>query len=109
MLQAPASQQRHGNFTKWAALTVALLALISSVAAQTAVTIQPENPFAQDMAKYPGLLTEFGQLLEKLRHGVQLPPQRGESRLLPLLSESTVLYAAFPNYGDASHQTLTIF
>jgi TonB family protein len=73
------------------------------------VADRPEVAWSQDLKEYPGLLTEFGQLLEKLQRGVQLPSARGQSRLLPLLPESTILYAAFPNYGDASHQVQTIF
>ena len=57
----------------------------------------------------PGLLDEFGQLMEKFQQDILFPPPRGHSRLLPLLPESTIFYAAFPNYGDASHQALTIF
>src|SRR5208282_1602698 len=49
------------------------------------------------------------QLVMKLKLGVQLPPPRSQSRLLTLQPESTVFYAAFPNYGEASHQALTIF
>jgi TonB family protein len=69
----------------------------------------PEVPWPQELKKYPGLLAEFGQLLKKVGDGVQFPAARGQSRLLPLLPESTVFYAAFPNFGDASHQALTIF
>ena len=38
-----------------------------------------------------------------------LPPPRSDSRLLPLQQNSTVFYAALPNYGEAAHQVLTIF
>src|SRR5271165_1047619 len=71
--------------------------------------VRPEETVSEYMKKYPGLLTEFGQLLEKLQRNIQLPPARDQSRILPLLPESTILYAAFPNYGDAAHQALTIF
>jgi type II secretory pathway pseudopilin PulG len=101
-------QQRHRRSIKYVALTTAIFLIASSVAAQdTKPSIAPPGP--QDLTKFPGLLAEFGPLMEKIEHGVQFPPQRGESRLLPLLPESTVFYAAFPNYGDASHQALTIF
>jgi type IV pilus assembly protein PilA len=69
---------------------------------------QQEMPWAQDFNKYPGLLPELGKLLNKLK-AVQFPALRRETRLLPLLPESTVAYAAFPNYGDAVHQALLIF
>lgn len=69
----------------------------------------PPNPFLQEMNKYPGLQQELGQLLEKIRAGVQLPADRTQSRLLPLLPESTLFFAALPNYGEPSHQALKIF
>jgi hypothetical protein len=69
----------------------------------------PETPWAQDLKKYPGLPAEFGQLLDKFQHNIQFPPVRGQSRLLPLLPQSTMSYAAFPNYGEVSHQALKIF
>jgi len=77
--------------------------------AQAKPTDHPAVPSPQDLTKYPGLLPEFGQLLEKLQHEVHPPPARGQSRLLPLLPELTVFYAALPNYGEASHQALAIF
>jgi hypothetical protein len=83
--------------------------LTSSGGAQATPTNPPAVPSPQDLTKYPGLLPEFGQLLEKLQHEVHPPPARGQSRLLPLLPESTVFYAALPNYGEASHQALAIF
>jgi uncharacterized protein DUF3352 len=83
--------------------------LTSSGGAQATPTNQPAVPSPRDLTKYPGLLPEFGQLLEKLQHEVHPPPARGQSRLLALLPESTVFYAALPNYGEASHQALAIF
>lgn len=59
-------------------------------------------------SKYPGLLTAVGHLLASLQNGIQYPEPRSESRLLPLLPESTVVYAAIPNYGDAAHQAAQI-
>ena len=67
------------------------------------------NPFLQEMNQYPGLQEELGQLFEKMRKEVQLPADRVQSRLLPLLPESTLFYAALPNYGEPSHQALRIF
>jgi type IV pilus assembly protein PilA len=68
-----------------------------------------EMPWTQDFTKYPGLLDELGHLVEKLQQNVQYPAPREASHLLPLLPPGTVAYAAIPNYGDATHQTLTIF
>ena len=70
----------------------------------------PQQDWAQGFeAKYPGLLAEFGQLFKKLQSDVQFPTARRESRLLPLLPESTMSYGAFPNYGDAASQALAVF
>jgi hypothetical protein len=63
----------------------------------------------QELKKYPGLLPEFVQFFDKLQQNLQFPPARGGSHLLPLLPESTMSYAAFPNYGDVAHQTLKVF
>ena len=70
---------------------------------------QPESPWAQELDKYPGLLPEFANLLGRLKDNVQLPAPRTESRLLPLLPGSTMFVVAFPNYGNAAHQTLETF
>ena len=89
---------------------ISAFALIVSLGiAQTTTTTSSQAPLPQDLNKYPGLLTEFGQLFQRLQREIKLPPGRSQSRLLPLLPESTVLYAAMPNYGDASHQALAVF
>src|SRR5579862_1249309 len=67
------------------------------------------NPFLQEMSQYPGLQQELGELFEKIRAGVQLPADRTQSHLLPVLPGSTLFYAALPNYGEPSHQALRIF
>src|SRR5271166_2839252 len=101
-------RQRYRRFGKCLAVGAVIFLAISSGAAQT-TTARSTLPQHPALDKYPGLLTEFGVLLERLRHEVQLPPALAPSHLLPLLPESTTLYGAFPNYGDASHQALTIF
>ncbi len=68
-----------------------------------------QSPIAGELSKYPGLLPEFGRVFERLQNELQFPPPRRQSRLLPLLPESTIFYAALPNYGDVAHETLTIF
>ena len=73
---------------------------------QSTVKPQPEIPFADDLKKYPGLLTELAHLVEALKNNVQLPPVRTESPLLPRLPMATTYYVAFPNYGETAHQTL---
>jgi type IV pilus assembly protein PilA len=69
---------------------------------------QTQPPFADDMSKNPELLKEFGNLVNLFQHNVQYPGPRSESRLLTLLPASTMVYAAFPNYGQASDQALKI-
>lgn len=101
------SQQRRSHFIQCAAVVAFIFLVTMTVAAQT--TVQPEMPWAQDLKKYPGLQTELTQLIGKLQHNIQLPAPRSQSRLLPLLPQGTVFYAALPNYGDASHQALAIF
>lgn len=63
----------------------------------------------QELNQYPGLQQELVQLLQKIREGAQLPADRTQSRLLPLLPDATLFYAALPNYGEPSHQALRIF
>src|SRR4051812_19225799 len=72
-------------------------------------TKTPKEQWTRELAKNPELMTELGQLFEKLQNGVRLPSPRTESRLLPLLPNTTVFYFALPNYGDAAQQALNIF
>jgi hypothetical protein len=67
------------------------------------------TPWSQELNKYPGLLPEFSKLVEKLQHDIQYPAARSESRLLPLLPETTMSYAAISNYGSVAAQVLKIF
>jgi len=91
-----------------AALTLVLL-LATSCFAQSVPPVPPTVPFTSDLNKYPGLLPEFGRFIDRVQHNVQFPPERSQSRLLPLLPESTMVYAAIPNYGDVAHQLLGVF
>jgi hypothetical protein len=103
---------RRRYFVQRAAVVAVILLVASACDAQAQVTPgsqTPETPWTQELRKYPGLLEEFGRLLEKLQSNVQLPAARNESRLLPLLPEATMSYAAFPDYGDAAHEALKVF
>jgi type II secretory pathway pseudopilin PulG len=107
-------QPRHRYFVKYFAIATAIFLFAASCVAQTP-TAGPEVPGVQENDKgkdkdadNPALLAEFGQLMKKLRDGVHLPAARSQSRLLPLLPEETVFYSGLPNYGEASHQVLTI-
>jgi hypothetical protein len=68
-----------------------------------------KTPWARDLEKYPGLQDELTKLAMKIRDGVQFPKPRTESRLLALMPENTVGYAALPNYGGTLEQALAIF
>jgi len=88
-------------------LTIALFltpAGLAQARAQSAPQISPE-----DLKKYTAFLSHLGGLLEKMHAQMKYPPPRSQSRLLPLLPESTIVYAAVPNYGELSHQALTVF
>ena len=97
------------------AVTGAMVLIASAAVAQTKSATGPNKPATgpdaslQELNQYPGLLPELGQLFQKIREGVQLPADRKQSLLLPLLPESTLVYAALPNYGEPSHQALRIF
>jgi TonB family protein len=82
--------------------------LSSGQSGGAAASVTPEASLSQILKKYPGLSTEFVQLMGKFQRNIQFPEARGQSRLMPMLPESTILYAAFPNYGDAAHQALEI-
>jgi hypothetical protein len=96
-------------FVQCVAVVFVMFVLASICVSQTTAARPPEFPLSQELNKYPGLLPEFGKLIEKLQHNVQFPPARRQSILLPLLPASATFYAAFPNYGDAAHQSLMIF
>lgn len=106
-------QQIWRSIIQCAAAAGAILLAASACAAQSkpeTTTVQkPALSPAQELDKYPGLIPEFGQLFLKLENSIPYPAPRAESRLLPLLPESTIFFAAFPNYGDAAHQALQIF
>jgi type IV pilus assembly protein PilA len=106
---------RHGHFGQlryWAAC--ATIFIFTSLSASQTNSSQPKEPMtpqlalSNELAKYPGLLPELVNLLDKLKQ-VQFPPERRQSNLLPLLPPSTTYYVGLPNYGEAAHQTLTIF
>jgi hypothetical protein len=88
-------------------LSIFFAAACGAQAKQDAGT--PQQDWVQQLdAKYPGLLAEAGHLFEKLQQEVQFPGPRAESRLLPLLPETTMSYGAIPNYGGTAEQVLTV-
>jgi len=112
-VQTPRPLRRH-YFATCAVITASFFLIPAALVGQS---VSAKSPAAksqnaappQDLTKDPALLAEFGQLIKKLQENFQVPPPRSQSRLLPLLPEATVFYAAFPNYGDATHQAWAIF
>ena len=106
-------QQTPRQWIRPAARIAAICLIATTCDAQSkpvaSATRQPQSSLTQELNKYPGLLPEFAQLFTKLQNNVQYPASRSESHLLPLLPASTIVYGAFPNYGDAAHQVLQIF
>ena len=76
---------------------------------QTTTSPTKENPLLQEFSKYPGLTEALGHLQIRLSQELKMPAARAQSNLLPVLPETTVFYAAFPNYGDVVNQALKIF
>jgi len=68
-----------------------------------------QTQWIEELQKNPNLVAELGKLGGRLQHEVSFPPARKESKLLPLLPESTTFYLALSNYGDAMHQAVSIF
>jgi hypothetical protein len=88
---------------------VAVLSLLFSAGAAQNHSTGQVQPSPEDLKKLSAMAGQFGQLSQKLRARVTLPAPRTESRLLPLLPESTLVYAAIPNYGESARQALTVF
>lgn len=82
---------------------------LSTSASVGAVPIQREIAWSENSSKHLAELAELVHLQNKLEENVQLPGLRYESRLLPLLPASTVLYAGIPNYSDAIQQAGQLF
>lgn len=82
---------------------------LSTSASVGAVPIQHEIEWSENSSKHLAELAELVHLQNKLEEKVQLPSLRYESRLLPLLPASTVLYAGIPNYSDAIQQAGQLF
>src|SRR5580692_3420504 len=97
------------RFLRCATGIAAVFLVAPGCRAQTTPRASPDMPWSKDLNKYPGLLPEFGKLIEKLQQNMQFPTARRESHLVALLPESTISYAAFSNYGDVTEQALKIF
>lgn len=82
---------------------------LSTNASVGAVPVRQEISWSQNADKHLALLAELVHLENKVQEKVQLPGLRYESKLLPLLPQSTVLYAGVPNYADAIQQAGQLF
>lgn len=82
---------------------------LSTSASVGRVPVQQEISWSQNADKHLALLAELVHFQNKVQEKVQLPGLRYESKLLPLLPQSTVLYAGVPNYADAIQQADKLF
>jgi hypothetical protein len=103
-------QPRRCDFLRSTAIIIFIFLAAAASLAQTAPAAQQvESPWPPDPNKYPGLTQELGRLAEEIQNKLQFPPMRGQSRLLPMMPDGTMAYAAIPNYGNVTHQALEIF
>ncbi|MEW6736464.1 MAG: FecR domain-containing protein [Acidobacteriota bacterium] len=72
------------------------------------VPIKNEIAWSRDAERYVNLLTEISKLNKKLNEQVQQPGLRYSTRLLNLMPEETVLYAALPNLSATLTQSYQI-
>jgi len=59
--------------------------------------------------KDPELMKAVGHLMDRLSTEVQMPAPRTQSRIMPRLSDATMVYGAVPNYGSVLRQCLEIW
>jgi hypothetical protein len=95
--------------SRFFALSITIFCLVLPCASQKSQQQSPDVTFQQQIAKYPGFLTDLGHLFERWQKELTFPQARGQSKLLPLLPQSTTYFIAIPNYGDSAHQALEIF
>lgn len=69
------------------------------------VPLTEEIAWSRDVGQYLGALEEYSVLREEIRETVPRPGLRYSSRLLDLMPEYTVFYAAFPNLGETITET----
>jgi type IV pilus assembly protein PilA len=58
--------------------------------------------------KDPEFMKAFAHFTDRLTAELQMPAPRTQSHILPRLSDGTMFYAAFPNYGPVLRQFLQI-
>jgi hypothetical protein len=102
-------QSLRSYLLKCAAIIAVIFLSTTGCAAQSGPAVEPPlAPWIQELQSNLELQAELSKLIERLQHDLQYPPPWSASSLLPLLPESTMIYAAIPNYGDVTHQAVTI-
>lgn len=97
---------------RWVVGCATIAAVIAIGAGPCRAQAAPGSPNAaisKELNKYPGLVEEFGRFLQRVMTEVKYPDARTESKLMPVLPESTMTYVAVSNYGDPARQILKIF
>ncbi|MEE8523576.1 MAG: FecR family protein, partial [Thermoanaerobaculia bacterium] len=69
------------------------------------VPFDAEIGWSRDLDQYLGLLAEYSQLRRDIHNAVPRPGLRYSSRLLDLMPEGTMFYAALPNLGETVTET----
>jgi hypothetical protein len=82
---------------------------LSTSASVAPVPVAQEISWSRNSSRHLALMAELVHLQNKIGQEVQVPGLRYQSRLLPLLPKSTVLYAGIPNYGEAIQQANQLF
>ena len=72
------------------------------------VPVRDEIAWSENRDKYLALLAQFSVLQRKFEN-IKLPDLRYESRLLNVVPDTAVVYAAVPNYGEALAQANQLF
>ncbi len=78
---------------------------IATQANLDAVAVEDEIAWSRDVDRYLELLREYAELRRAIREAVPRAELRYQSRLLDLVPEDTVLYAAVPNLGETITET----
>lgn len=73
-----------------------------------AIPIEKEIAWSRDVDRYVALLQELAELRREIKKRVPAPGLRYSSRLLDLVPEDTVFYAAIPNLGPTIAETQAV-
>jgi type IV pilus assembly protein PilA len=89
-------------------IALTFFALVGRAQTERPADQSPDSLLQEINSKYPGLLSDIVHLLGRFQNEIHYPGPRSESHLLSFLPETTTIYAAIPNYGDAAHQAAEI-